>query len=71
MRVKSEQVRHWLEEGQELEVVRDKKYEELSEVVNDLDFIVRATRMCSKTDEVDLIEAQETTGLIDIALIIY
>ena len=71
MRVKSEQVRHWLEEGQELEVVRDKKYEQLSEVVNDLDFIVRATRMCSTTDEVDLIEAQETTGLIDIALIIY
>lgn len=27
IRVKSEQVRHWLEEGQELEVVRDKKYE--------------------------------------------
>jgi len=71
VRVKSEQVRHWLEEGQELEVVRDKKYEQLSEVVNDLDFIVRATRMCSTTDEVDLIEAQETTGLIDIALIIY
>jgi hypothetical protein len=27
--------------------------------------------MCSTTDEVDLIETQESTGLIDITLIIY
>jgi hypothetical protein len=37
-------------------VVNDLKYELLSEVVEDIDLIVRASRMCSTIEEVDLIE---------------
>jgi hypothetical protein len=35
-----------LEEGQELEVVNDSKYEKLNEVVEDIDNISRALKMC-------------------------
>ena len=38
-RVNSEEVRWWLEEGQELELVNDSKYEKLNEIVDDIEAI--------------------------------
>jgi hypothetical protein len=52
-RVNSEQVRLWLEEGQDLEVVNDAKYEKLNEVVEDIENINRVLRMCNTVQEVD------------------
>ena len=46
-RVNSEQVRFWLEEGQELEVVNDAKYEKLNEIVEDIDNINKVLRLCN------------------------
>jgi|LauGreDrversion4_2_1035121.scaffolds.fasta_scaffold63707_3 uncharacterized protein (UPF0147 family) len=46
-RVNSEQVRYWLEEGQELEVVNDAKYEKLNEIVEDIDNINKVLRLCN------------------------
>jgi len=68
MRLSSEQVRYWLEEGQELEVVNDAKYERLNELVEDIDNVSRALRMCSTVQEVDQIDKQENSEkcLIDI-----
>ena len=45
-RVNSEEVRWWLEEGQELELVNDSKYEKLNEIVDDIEAIQRALKMC-------------------------
>ncbi|TNV84393.1 hypothetical protein FGO68_gene805 [Halteria grandinella] len=65
-RISCELVRFWLEEGQELEVVNDQKYEQLSELVEDLDHISRALKMCNTIQEVDQLDKQEHQGkLID------
>jgi hypothetical protein len=58
-RISSEAVRYWLEEGQELEIVNDQKYEKLNEVVEDLDQINRALKMCCSVEEVELIDEKE------------
>lgn len=65
-RLNCEQVRYWLEEGQELEVVNDSKYERLNDLVEDLDNIARALRMCVTVQEVDQIDKQENHGLIEL-----
>ena len=64
-KVNSEQVRYWLEEGQELEVVNDAKYEKLNELVEDIDNINRVLRLCNTVQEVDQLDKQENRGLID------
>jgi hypothetical protein len=55
-RVHAEFIRYWLEEGQELEVVNDAKYEKLNEVVEDIDNINKTLRMCVTVQEVDQID---------------
>ena len=66
-RINAELVRFWLEEGQELEVVNDAKYEKLNEVVEDIDNINRALRMCVTVQEIDQLDKQENKGkLIDV-----
>ena len=58
-RVPAENLRIWLEEGQELEVVSDPKYEKLSEAVEDLDNVARALKMCATVQEVDSLDKEE------------
>ncbi|CDW76908.1 UNKNOWN [Stylonychia lemnae] len=64
-RLSTEQIKYWLEEGQELEVVNDIKYEKLNEVVEDIDHIMRALKMCATVEEVDKIDEQENRKLIE------
>lgn len=66
-RISSEQIRYWLEEGQELEVVNDAKYEKINEVVEDIDNITRALKMCSTIQEVDQLDKQENSSLIELS----
>lgn len=58
-KVNCEVVRSWLEEGQELEIVTDQKYEALTEIVDDIDSVCQALRYCNTEEEVDLVWAQE------------
>ena len=51
-------------------MVNDAKYERLSEIVEDIDNIVRTLRMCCTQEEIDLVEAQENSGFIDITHLI-
>lgn len=69
-RVNADHLRQWLEDGNELELVNDKKFEKLNETVDDLDWINRALKMCITQEEVDLLEKQENQGLIDISLMV-
>jgi hypothetical protein len=55
-RLNAEQIRYWLEEGQELEMVNDAKYEKLNDLVEDLDNIARALRLCVTVQEVDQLD---------------
>ena len=69
LRINFEQVKYWLEEGQDLEVVNDQKYEKLNEVVEDIENVGRALRMCTTIQEIDQIDKQENSdrNLIEIS----
>ena len=65
-RICSEKIRFWLEEGQELELATDPKYDKLTEVVEDIDNIARSLKLCATQDEIDQIDKQENSFIIDI-----
>lgn len=70
LRINCEQIRLWLEEGQELEIVKVLKYERLSEIVEDIDNITKALRACNSLLDFEVIDRQENAGLIDISHLI-
>jgi PHP family Zn ribbon phosphoesterase len=45
--VDSDILRYWLEEGTELELTKEAKYERLSDLVDDIDEVIKVMRNCS------------------------
>lgn len=45
--VQSDLLRYWLEEAQELELLKDEKYDKLNDMVEDIDRVVRAMHNCA------------------------
>jgi hypothetical protein len=51
--VESEILRYWLEEGTELELTKDEKYERLNDLVEDVDEVIKIVRNCFQIQEID------------------
>lgn len=51
--MESEILRYWLEEGTELELTKDEKYERLNDLVEDVDEVIKIVRNCFQIQEID------------------
>ena len=51
--VQSDILRYWLEEGTELELTQDEKYERLSNLVDDIDEVIKALRNCMSLAQIE------------------
>ena len=47
-------------------MVNDGKYERLNELVEEIDHVTRALKMCASVEEVDTIDMEENSGYVDI-----
>ena len=55
--VQSDIMRYWLEEGTELELAREAKYERLSDLVDDIDEVIKALRTCTTEQQMEAVIA--------------